>query len=119
MNLINRRQFIAITAASCASLKGLAEETPYTAALTVHPEKPLGSVPKDFAGLSYELLELADPGSFSPHNHELIEQFRFISPNGVLRLGGNTSDVGWFRFTPQTETPAMRTRKVVGEPSSE
>jgi hypothetical protein len=119
MNLINRRQFIAITAASCASLKGLAQETPYTAALTVHPEKPLGSVPKDFAGLSYELLELADPGSFSPQNHELIEQFRFISSNGVLRLGGNTSDFSYWKPTPQSPMPPRRPPHAFGTPPME
>lgn len=38
MNLINRRQFIAITVASCSSLKGIAQETANGAALIVSRE---------------------------------------------------------------------------------
>ena len=64
MNMMNRRRFLAIAAASCAGLKGLAQETPYAVALTLHPQKSLGAVPADFAGPSYELLELVDPGAF-------------------------------------------------------
>jgi hypothetical protein len=119
MNVMNRRRFLAIAAASCAGLKGLAQETSYAAALTVHPQRPLSKVPSDFAGLSYELLELADPGSFSPHNHELIEQFHFISPSGVLRLGGNTSDFSYWKPTPQSPMPPRRPAHAFGTPPLE
>jgi hypothetical protein len=119
MNVMNRRQFLAIAAASCAGLKGLAQETPYAVALTLHPQKPLGTVPADFAGLSYELLELLDPGCFSPHNHDLIQQFRFISYSGVLRLGGNTSDFSYWKPTPQSPMPPRRPAHAFGTPPME
>lgn len=119
MNVLNRRRFLAITAASCASLKGLAQETPYAAALSVHPETPLYAVPRDFAGLSYELLEIADPACFSPHNHGLIERFRFISPSGVLRLGGNTSDFSYWKPAPQSPMPQRRPAHAFGTPPME
>jgi hypothetical protein len=119
MNVLNRRRFLAIAAASCASLKGLAQETPYDTALALHPEMPLCAIPADFAGLSYELLELADPGCFSPHNHELIERFRFISPRGVLRLGGNTSDFSYWVSDLQSPIPTRRPAHAFGIPPME
>jgi hypothetical protein len=119
MNMINRRRFLAITAASCASLKGLAQEAPNAPVLTLHPEMPLCAVPGDFAGLSYELLGLVDSGSFSPDNRELIKQFRFISPRGVLRLGGNTSDFSYWKPAPDSPVPPRRPAHAFGTPPVE
>jgi len=44
------------------------------------------------ASLSYETLQLTDPGFFSADNRPLVELFRQLNPQGVLRIGGNTSD---------------------------
>lgn len=43
-------------------------------------------------GLSYETLQLLDPGFFAPQNETLIAFLRTLNPEGVLRIGGNTSD---------------------------
>ena len=67
----------------------------------------------NFIGLSYEIEQLADPNFFSAANTGLIARFRELTPNGVLRLGGNTSDVGWWKPTPtstQPPLPAQRRR---------
>jgi len=119
MNIMNRRRFLAITAATCTSLKGLAQEVPYSAVLTLHPKMPLCTVPGDFAGLSYELLGLVDSGSFTADNRELIKQFRFISPGGVLRLGGNTSDFSYWKPAPDSPVPPRRPAHAFGTPPVE
>src|SRR5579871_136467 len=64
-------------------------------------------VPADFIGLSYENMQLEDPAFFSPANHGLVEQFRNLSARGVLRLGGNTSEFGWWKGSA-TDHPANR-----------
>ena len=74
-------------------------------------------IPADFVGLSYEVQQLVDPMFFSASNTGLIEQFKALSPNGVLRLGGNTSEFGYWKPTPESPEPEHpHTREVVGEP---
>jgi hypothetical protein len=78
---------------------------------------PIAKVPADFIGLSYEAMQLEDPTFFSPANTSLIEQFRVISMRGVLRLGGNTSEFGWWKATPSAQPPVRTAGKVdSGEP---
>lgn len=78
---------------------------------------PLAKIPEDFIGLSYEAMQLEDPGFFSPANPGLIAQFRAISPRGVLRLGGNTSEFGWWKPTASSQAPVRSHRAFVnGEP---
>jgi hypothetical protein len=48
-------------------------------------------IPQEFLGLSFETEELATPERFSPDNHELVNYFRTLGPQGVLRLGGNAT----------------------------
>ena len=74
-------------------------------------------MPEDFIGLSYEVQQLTDPSFFSPSNIDLIRQFKALAPQGVLRLGGNTSEFGWWKATadfPEPERPQVR--EVEGEP---
>lgn len=60
--------------------------------LSVDSEKPLATVPRDFTGLSYESAQLGHPDFFSADNSSLIAIFRQLTPNGVLRIGGNTGE---------------------------
>ncbi len=70
-------------------------------------------------GLSYEVMELAYPDFFSAKNTGLIRAFKQISSRGVLRLGGNTSEFGWWKPTPDSPEPKHpKTREVVGEPKA-
>jgi len=65
----------------------------------------------DFIGLSYEAMQLEDSTFFSPKNTSLIAQFKSISRRGVLRLGGNTSEFGWWKATPSSQAPVRTHRK--------
>jgi hypothetical protein len=121
MNQLDRRRFLLTASAAAASLTTLPlfGAGNKSAVLTLHPDQPGPTIPANFLGLSYETQQLADPSFFSAANTGLMAQFRALTPSGVLRLGGNTSDVGWFRFTPETQRPEMKTRTVVGEPSAQ
>jgi len=44
------------------------------------------------ASLSYETLQVVDGNYFSARNTGLVSLFRDLNPNGILRIGGNTSD---------------------------
>lgn len=124
MTLFDRRRFLILASGAIASLKSFGSAAqaanPEAPSLTlVHPDQIGSIIPTSFIGLSYETQQLADPNFFSAANDGLIAQFRALSIQGVLRLGGNTSDVGWFRFTPETKPPTIATRTVVtGEPSA-
>lgn len=91
-----------------------------TATLAVDATKPGAMVPEDFVGLSYENMQLEDATFFSPANTSLIEQFKKISPRGVLRLGGNTSEFGWWQATPDQAAPKRVDSpwKAAGEPTA-
>lgn len=50
-------------------------------------------MPEDFTGLSYEAGQLYNPDFFSPQNAALIQTFRQLTPQGILRLGGHLSNI--------------------------
>jgi hypothetical protein len=121
MKSMDRRRFLLATAATAAlpSLKSFAQATT-TATLKLHPGETGPRIPDNFIGLSYETNELTNPPFFSPENTGLIEQFRTLSTNGVLRIGGNTSDIGYWKPTPSTPHPTIQVRNMgIGEPNSE
>ena len=74
------------------SLIGASTDAPTQARFAVDTTRSGRRVSDTLAGLSYETLQLSDPAFFSPDNRALVELFRGLSPHGVLRIGGNTSD---------------------------
>ncbi len=67
-----------------------------TGSLQIDPRQVLAAVPADYSGLSYESAQLANPAFFSAQNQQLIALFQALSPCGVLRLGGGTSEYTTF-----------------------
>lgn len=120
MNPISRRKFLATSALSIAAtrLRGHSQ-MPDVVTFSIPAAAAGPHMPTDFVGLSYEVKELANPDFFSATNTGLIRALKRISPRGVLRLGGNTSEFGWWKPTsnsPEPEHP--KTREVVGEPKA-
>ncbi|HUA81076.1 MAG TPA: hypothetical protein VL997_11935 [Dyella sp.] len=69
------------------------------ASFAIKPDGKGRVVSDSLASLSYETGQLADPAFFSPDNHSLIALLRELNPHGVLRIGGNTSDVtAWSEY---------------------
>jgi hypothetical protein len=92
---MNRRQFLVLSLAGTAKLAFAAPSTGPrpNKVLIGMGEETLGLMPIDFTGLSYEAPQLYNPAYFSDANTSLVKAFRNLSPHGVLRLGGNLSDV--------------------------
>ncbi len=121
MSFMDRRRFLIASAATAASLKALAQTASAPASqvamLTLHPDRPGPAVPRSFIGLSYETQQLSEPNFFSSANKGLIAQFRALAPAGVLRLGGNTSDYGFWKPTPSSVAPPRAKREYkAGDP---
>ncbi|MBV8675072.1 MAG: hypothetical protein JOZ33_16715, partial [Acidobacteriaceae bacterium] len=118
MKPISRRRFVTTAALSLAAarLRAQGGATPQVT-LNVPSEATGPHMPGDFVGLSYEVQQLIDPSFFSPVNTGLVRAFRELTPRGVLRLGGNTSEFEWWKATPSSPEPAHpQTRVVEGEP---
>src|ERR1700733_10510686 len=106
---MNRRTFLrdagATAAVSCFAPRSLRARSgfgPISATLTIDESATLATVPADFVGLSYESAQLANPAFFAANNIALIALFRKLGDQGVLRLGGGTSE--FTAFT--TEEPS-------------
>lgn len=73
--------------------------------LTLAPVARGRQISPHLIGLSYETRHLIDAGLFSPRNADLIGYFRGLSAQGILRIGGNTSDFAvWSEY--RGELPA-------------
>ncbi len=121
MKPISRRTFLATATLSLAATRLRAQsQAESSITLNIAGEATGAQVPDDFVGLSYEVQQLVDPSFFSGSNTGLIEQFKALSPNGVLRLGGNTSEFAWWKPTPDSHEPTHpQTREVEGEPKAQ
>ena len=121
MNEINRREFLASAALSLIATQLPAQSSAESrVTLSLVGEANGAQMPGDFVGLSYEVQQLVNPEFFAASNTSLIEQFKALSPHGVLRLGGNTSEFAWWKPTPDSPEPAHPpTREVEGEPKAE
>ena len=99
-----RREFLerSATVLAAATLPAAmrAQGLPATANLTlsVNAGTKFATVPANFTGLSYESAQLGHPEFFSAQNAGLIALVRRLGPQGVLRIGGNTSD--YTRWSP-------------------
>lgn len=103
---MNRREFVRLSAAaSLAALnlpRGLAEDNPPASLrLTLRPDRLGNRIGPDFTGLSYESAQLGNPHFFSGDNTGLIGFIRRLGVSGVLRIGGNTSEYGY--WTPDSK----------------
>jgi hypothetical protein len=122
---MKRREFL--SAASAFTASGLvpyslrAQNYQYhsaafiTGTLTIDESAQLAAIPQDFIGLSYESAQLANPAFFSAENIALIALFRELSDEGVLRLGGGTSE---FTAFSTEEPPAAAPFDAVGPDTS-
>jgi hypothetical protein len=118
MTTTSRRRFLTTAALSLVATRLYARGAAGAQVTLKLPPQATGPhMPTDFVGLSYEVQQLADPSFFTPGNTGLIRQFKALSPHGVLRLGGNTSEFAWWKATPASPEPEhAQTRVVEGEP---
>jgi len=70
--------------------------------------KERARMPADFIGLSYEMGQLYNPSFFSRDNLALVQAFRGLNTNGVLRLGGHLSNITPWEGVGQDDPKQMR-----------
>ena len=106
---MNRRKFFtsfsAAIAASTFSGDLFAQSKSNVVHLAIDANHSGPTIPLDFTGLSYETAQLANPAFFSAQNKSLIALFRGLSPRGVLRLGGGSSEFTTFDSHDSTGKP--------------
>jgi hypothetical protein len=94
---MNRRQFLVLSLAGTAKMAFGAQSAGAEPGLKklkiAMGVETLGLMPVDFTGFSYEAAQLYNPAYFSESNTSLVKAFRDLGSHGVLRLGGNLSDV--------------------------
>lgn len=111
MTGLNRRALVA--GALCAA--GTTGASAASAArLTVHAEQTLNAVPRDYTGFSVETVQFADPSFYHPDNASLIALHRRLTPDGVLRVGGNSSEFCWWKARADAAEPTIRPPPGVG-----
>src|SRR5580692_9977013 len=76
---------------------GLAQPaTTKTIRVAIDTRRKLGRIPDDFTGLGYEISSVAIPGLLSDKNRAYVQLVRGLGPNGIIRVGGITSDSASF-----------------------
>lgn len=114
---MNRRDFLRQAASTTAmgvlasyaaadAISAPAHTPTLHAELTVDTSQRLATIPPDFTGLSYESAQLANPAFFSAQNTALIALFDELGAQGVLRIGGGTSNFTHFT-TEDKNLPAL------------
>jgi hypothetical protein len=87
----DRRKFLGATCAvAIAPQTARAADT--AVSVTLQPDKTLGVIPSDFMGLGYEITTLATPQILSARNATYVRLVKNLGREGVIRIGGNTSD---------------------------
>lgn len=108
MALFDRRNVLASgLAAGGLAAGGIAFAAPPRGRLVLHPETVLNAVPADFTGLSVEKAQLSDPAFFHAGNVGLIALYRRLTPHGVLRIGGNSSEFCWWKAADAATAPRI------------
>jgi hypothetical protein len=97
---MNRRQFLAQSASVVAAAMSQSKLAGALQSVSSAPEmrvtldstKTLAVIPPDFMGLGYEISSVARPGLLSAQNAAYVQLVRTLGTQGVIRVGGNTSD---------------------------
>jgi hypothetical protein len=103
--VMDRRRFLLGLAGGGAALvaRASAQSGPAIARIGVNYEDAGRAIAPDFIGLSYESAVVAANDFFTADNRTLLGLLRTLGPQGVLRVGGNSSERTRFRTQ---ETPA-------------
>jgi hypothetical protein len=107
---IARRTFLTLSASAIAA-PALGQVTAAQSAVHIRVSPQASTtMPEDFTGLSYESAQLYNVNYFSARNTALVGAFTALSRSGVLRFGGNLSDLTrWRSAAGDFPTPRQST----------
>jgi hypothetical protein len=93
---MDRRRFLVTSgwaAIACGAAFARSQSSQTRAiSLRVDPSTTLGEIPGDFLGFGYEISSVSRSGLLSARNSAYVQFVKRLSPRGVIRIGGNTSD---------------------------
>lgn len=78
--------------------------------IQVEPQSVMGRISPDFIGFGYETSAVAQTNYFSANNPVLIQLYRNLSTQGLIRIGGNISD--HTRYEPEARSIVHSERNV-------
>jgi hypothetical protein len=107
--LMNRRRFLKTAALATGAMAGFpawAQESATSVRLSLG-KSATSAVPANYLGFSCETAQLADPTFFAADNHELVSLFKALTPEGILRLGGNSSEFCWWKTSATDQPPEL------------
>jgi len=107
---LSRRSVVA-GAAALPFAAGALAAVPVT--VRVDAGKSLGRISTDFMGLGFEISSVAVPGLLAASNHAYVDLVRELGRDGVIRIGGNTSDFS--RYDPHGTAVSAPKATVVTE----
>jgi hypothetical protein len=107
MITFDRRTLLAAGAAFAGTAAFAAP--PARAVLKLDPSRTLNDIPLDYNGFSVETAHLGDPLAYDAGNTAAVAIYRRLSLHGVLRIGGNSSEFCWWKPTPDTQQPVIKT----------
>ena len=94
----------------CGQMQEAGGNTAVVVRLRVDPQTVEAKIPADFLGFGYETSAVAQPDFFSVKNMKMAQLYRTLTPNGVVRIGGNVSD--HTRYVPDGASAARSQREV-------
>ena len=106
---MNRRRFLTVAALATGALAGVpvwAQESATKVRLSLGTAAT-SALPVDYVGFSCETSQLADPSFFAADNRELVSLFQALTPKGILRLGGNSSEFCWWKSGATDHPPEL------------
>jgi hypothetical protein len=106
---MNRRRFLTLAALATGALTSTplwAQESATKIRLSLG-SAAASAVPIDYLGFSCESAQLADPAYFAADNQELVSLFKALTSEGILRLGGNSSDFCWWKAGAADRPPEL------------
>ncbi len=114
MKTIDRRTVIKSAGAllganACGVGRSAAGATPAVRArLSIDPARELNRIPLDYIGFSIETATLANAQIYDAGNRSLVSLFKRLTPDGVLRIGGNSSEFCWWKGSASATVPDIR-----------
>ncbi|WP_348266029.1 glycosyl hydrolase family 79 C-terminal domain-containing protein [Edaphobacter paludis] len=118
----NRRTFLAGTALACGEIFSKKAFGAFSTTTGAYPirvaldsTRTIGAIPSDFTGLGFEISSVAVANLLTAANHTYVQLVRNLGKNGVIRIGGNTSD--YSSYEPQGKLLSTPKGTIVNEDS--
>ena len=109
VQLVSRRRFLTVAALATGALAAVpvwAQESATKVRLALGAAAK-SAVPINYLGFSCETVQLSDPSFFAADNRELVSLFQSLTPEGILRLGGNSSEFCWWKSKGTDHPPEL------------